>query len=81
MMKWLKLVGLGMTIWSLSLVWPDINLGFTPTVMIASGSGLAAAALVYRLGRHLNQRRRHKQAARNFRPAAGVLSAEHLLNN
>ena len=81
MMKWLKLVGLGMAIWSLSLLWPDINLGFTPTMMMASGSGLAAAALVYRLGRHFNQRPQPKRAAGNFRPSAGVLNVEQLLNN
>ena len=57
-MKMLKLAGLGIAIWGLSLVWTEVNLILTPSVMVGLVLGLGAVAAVYRL----NQRRCHQDA-------------------
>lgn len=46
-MKWLKLIGLGMAIWALSLVWPEVNQVLTPRAMLAAALGLGAVSLIY----------------------------------
>jgi hypothetical protein len=48
-MKMLRLVGLGVAIWALSLVWTEVNLILTPSTMIGLIVGLVAVAVVYRL--------------------------------
>jgi hypothetical protein len=57
-MKALRLVGLGIVIWGLSLLWPEVNQVLTPWVMIGMALGLGAAMLAYiliqRLGREHN---------------------------
>lgn len=62
----LKIAGLGVFLWSLSLLWPDVNLILTPPVMarvvvLVSGLalGLALAAFWYA---------RHKQLASGLDP-------------
>jgi len=56
LMKGLKLIGLGVAIWGLSLLWPEVNLMLTPPVMIKVVLGLGAAALlVYVLSQLLDQ--------------------------
>jgi hypothetical protein len=55
-MKGLKLVGLGVAIWGLSLLWPDVNVVLTPSVMIGVVLGLGVAALLaHVLGQRLDQ--------------------------
>jgi hypothetical protein len=55
-MKGLKFVGLGVAIWGLSLLWPEVNLVLTPPTMIGVVLGLGAAALlVYVLSQLLDQ--------------------------
>lgn len=57
LMKGLKIVGLGVTIWGLSLLWPEVNLVLTPPVMIGVVLGLGVAALLaYVLDQRLGQR-------------------------
>ena len=56
LMKGLKIVGLGIAIWGLSLLWPEINLVLTPPVMIGVVLGLGAAALLACLLGRLDQR-------------------------
>jgi hypothetical protein len=48
-MKMLRLAGLGIAIWGLSLVWTEVNLILTPSMMVGLILGLAAVAVVYRL--------------------------------
>jgi hypothetical protein len=56
-MKRLKFVGLGVAIWGLSLLWPEVNPMLTPPMMIGVVLGLGAAALlVYVLSQLLDQR-------------------------
>ena len=56
-MKGLKLVGLGIAIWGLSLLWPEVNLVLTLPVMIGVVLGLGVASLLaYVLGQRLDQR-------------------------
>lgn len=52
-MKGLKLVGLGIAIWGLSLLWPEINLVLTP-LMIGLVLGLGAITLAYVLVQRLD---------------------------
>jgi uncharacterized membrane protein len=55
-MKGLKFVGLGVAIWGLSLLWPEVNLMLTPPTMMGVVLGLGAAALlVYVLSQLLDQ--------------------------
>jgi hypothetical protein len=57
-MKALRLVGLGIVIWGLSLLWPEVNQVLTPWVMIGMALGLGTVALAYiliqRLGHEHN---------------------------
>lgn len=46
-MKALKLAGLGVLIWGLSLLWPEVNQVLTPWVTIGITLGLGALALAY----------------------------------
>lgn len=49
-MRWLKLTGLVLAMWGVSLLWPDINKVLTAPVIMGLVLGLAAAVLVYILG-------------------------------
>jgi hypothetical protein len=57
-MKALRLVGLGIVIWGLSLLWPEVNQVLAPMVTIGITFGLGAATLAYiliqRLGHEHN---------------------------
>jgi hypothetical protein len=46
----LKWLGLGVAIWGVSLLWPEINLALTPPVMAGLVLALAAIILAYILG-------------------------------
>jgi hypothetical protein len=52
MLKW---IGLGVAIWSLSLVWPEVNLVLTPPVMAGLALALGAIILAYALGYYYRQ--------------------------
>ena len=43
-MKWLKILALGIAIWSMGLVWPEVNQILTGEMMV--GIGLVAGALI-----------------------------------
>ncbi len=49
-MRWVKLTGLVMAIWGVSLLWPDVNKVLTAPAMTGLVLGLAVAVLVYVLG-------------------------------
>ena len=53
-MKLLRFAGLGIVIWGLSLVWPQVNQILTPTVMMGTILGLGAATLAYLLIQRVN---------------------------
>jgi hypothetical protein len=55
-MKMLKLAGLGVVIWGLSLIWPQANQLLTSWVMIGLALGLGAVAVIYVLLRWLDHR-------------------------
>jgi hypothetical protein len=69
-MKALKLIGLGFAIWTLSLVWPEINqiLGATFMTGMALALGMIAVlyAVVRRFGR--SQSRHHSGQDHSTRP-------------
>jgi hypothetical protein len=51
-MKELKLAGLGVAIWGLGLLWPEVNLVLAPPAMI----GVVVVLVAYALDQHLDQR-------------------------
>lgn len=53
-MKVIRIVGLGIAIWGVSLVWPQVNQALTPPVMIGLTLGLGAVALGYTWLRHID---------------------------
>lgn len=53
-MKVIRIAGLGIAIWGLSLVWPQVNQALTPPVMIGVTLGLGVAAMGYALVRHID---------------------------
>lgn len=54
-LKVLKWMGLGLVIWSLSLVWPEINLILTLPVMAGLALLFATVSLAYVLGYYHSQ--------------------------
>jgi hypothetical protein len=55
MKRFLIIVGLGLIIWSFSLVWPLVNVVLTPRVTDAIVVGLVVALSAYFLGQHFTQ--------------------------
>ena len=55
-MKELKMIGLGIAIWALSLVWPEINQVLTPQIMAKASIGLGVIILIYQLTLHFKKR-------------------------
>jgi hypothetical protein len=53
--KFLKIVGLGLILWSLGMVWPFVNIVLTPRVTDALVVGLVVALSAYFLGQHFTQ--------------------------
>jgi hypothetical protein len=53
-MKVLKLAGLGIVIWGLSLIWPEVNQFLTAPVMIGMLFGLGGVTVAYVLVRRFN---------------------------
>jgi len=52
-MKWLKIIGLGILIWSIGLLWPAISEALRPQVMLGAVIGLSLVLLgQILLGRH-----------------------------
>jgi hypothetical protein len=74
-MKALKIIGLAVVIWGLSLFWPEINQALTQEVTLGLGLALGLASLVYSLVRHFQHRDNHDQpSALHFsRPASKAL--------
>ena len=53
-MKLLRFAGVGIVIWGLSWLWPQLNQVLAPSVMIGMILGLAAATLAYSLIQRLD---------------------------
>lgn len=53
-MKVLRAIFLGIAIWSLSLIWPEINQGLTDEIMTRLVLVLATIASIYVLIQHLD---------------------------
>lgn len=56
-MKGLKIVGLGIAIWALSLLWPEINQLLSSKVLAGLGVSLSAFILIYEFSHHFLKRR------------------------
>jgi hypothetical protein len=64
-MKGLRMVSLGMAIWGLSMVWPEVNRVLTPPLMSGLGLGLGVVILIYDLSRHLGWHHPNHGAGQN----------------
>lgn len=53
-MKGLRIVSLGIVIWGLSLLWPEINLILSPKVMTGLGLALGIAMLIWEFVHHFD---------------------------
>ena len=54
-MRVLKFVGLGIIIWGLSMVWPQVNQLLTPPIMSGIALGLGAVTFAYVTIRRLDR--------------------------
>jgi hypothetical protein len=55
-MRLLRFAGVGIVIWGLSWIWPQLNQMLAPSVMIGMILGLAATTLAYLLIQRLDYR-------------------------
>jgi hypothetical protein len=66
LMKGLKIVGLGVAIWGLSLLWPEVNLVLTLPVMMGVVLGLGVVTLLACiLVQYLDQRHDHEETGQD----------------
>jgi hypothetical protein len=63
--KGLKIVGLGIAIWGLSLFWPEVNRLLTEPVLIKVVLGLGLVTLVYILSQYLGRPHNHHGAGQD----------------
>ena len=54
-MKSLKILSVGIVVWGLTLLWPEVNLWLTPPVMVTLAIGLSAVSFAYFLGLRFGQ--------------------------
>ena len=54
-MKFLKILSVGLAMWGIILLWPEVNLLLTPPVMIVLAVGLSAVSFAYFLGLRFGQ--------------------------
>jgi hypothetical protein len=66
-MKALRLVGLGILIWGLSLLWPEVNQVLTPWLTIGITFGLGALTLAYIFIQRLGHRHNGGDAGQDHR--------------
>jgi hypothetical protein len=62
-MKWLKIIGLGVAMWGLSLIWLQVNELLTSPVVLGLIIGLAIMAPAYLLGQHIGRRSHRSEPA------------------
>lgn len=53
-MKLLKIMGWGLAIWLLSLLWPEVNRVLTEAGTLRLSLGLGTIILIYLVGQHLD---------------------------
>jgi hypothetical protein len=71
-MKLLRFAGLGIVIWGLSLLWPQVNQVLTPTVMMGMILGLGATTLAYVLIQRVNHHDHHNSIPVQDQPSRPV---------
>ena len=65
-MKSLKILSVGLAIWGIILLWPEVNLLLTPSVMIVLAIGLSAVSFAYFLGLRFGQPDESGDVGQNF---------------
>jgi hypothetical protein len=77
--KGLKVVGMSVVIWGLSLLWPEVNLVLTLPIMIGVVLGLGAGALLARvLVQRLDQRHDGEEAGQDRLSPDTSISADSI---
>ena len=66
-MKALKIISLGIAIWGLSLIWPEINQSLTGPVTINLIIGLGIVILAYVIAQHLDWYHNHHNPGQDNR--------------
>ena len=64
-MKALKIISLGLALWGLSLIWPEINQHLTEPVTLKLIGGLGLVMLAYIIAQHLDWYHDHQQHPSN----------------
>jgi hypothetical protein len=64
-MKILRLIGLGVAIWGLSLLWPEVNQILTPRVAIGMTLGLGALVVAYVWAQPIDYRHNDNDAGKD----------------
>jgi hypothetical protein len=62
MRKVVKIIGLGIAIWGLGLLWPAINQGLTDSVLISLGLVLCLVMLIHSLIRFFSYPDNHRRS-------------------
>ena len=60
-MKALKIISLGLALWGVTLIWPEINQHLTEPVTLNLISGLSLVMLAYIIAQHLDWGHDHHQ--------------------
>ena len=71
MMKMMKIIGLGLLIWSLGLLWPEIDLALVLAVLVAAVVLVGSVALAMSWWQHLDKSN-HSHIGRPRQPSRPV---------
>jgi hypothetical protein len=66
MRKVVRIIGLGIIIWGLSLFWPEINQILPHLLMVRLLFGLSAAVVIYMLIRYLADQHDHPATGQHY---------------
>jgi len=64
-MKALKIISLGLALWGVTLIWPEINQHLTEPVTLKLIGGLGLVMLAYIIAQHLDWGHDHQQHPSN----------------
>jgi len=73
----LKIIGLGVGIWGLSLGWPQLNLFLTSEIMAASILGLATTLLIYLILRDLDHHHPDRRSGKDRYSRPKLIQLNH----
>ena len=76
-MKSLKILSVGLAMWGIMMLWPEVNLLLTPPAMIVLAIGLSAISFAYILGLCFGQPAENSDKSQNvYAPAVQPATSE-----